>query len=113
MGIGHGDGGHSYDWPGAEGEDGVVPPLAILLLPGGISPRRGPYWDQSLKTETFLVKILCLYIEQAASLFALGSFFLLTLLLIRTSLLIKQFNKPITFQHQPQEGPQHKQDHCA
>ena len=71
----HGGIGHSHDRPGAEGEDGVVLPLAILLLPGGTFPRRGPYWDQSLKTETFLVKILCLYIEQAASLFALGSYF--------------------------------------
>lgn len=71
----HGGVGHSHDRPGAEGEDGVVPPLAVLLLPGGTSPRRGPYWDQSLNTETLLIKIFCLYIEQAASLFALGSFF--------------------------------------
>lgn len=49
--------GHSHDRPGAEGEDGVVPPLAVLLLPGGTSPRRGPYWDQSLNTETLLIKI--------------------------------------------------------
>ena len=68
----HGGTGQSPDRPVAEGEDGVVPPLAILLLPGGNSPRRGPYWDQSLKTETLLVKIFCLYIEQAASLFELG-----------------------------------------
>jgi hypothetical protein len=63
--------------------------LAILLLPGGTSLWRGPYWDKSLKTGTFLVKILCLYIKQAASLFALGSVFSLALDLICTLLLIK------------------------
>ena len=36
-------------------------------------------YDQSLKTETFLVNIFCLYIGHAASLFALGQFFSLTL----------------------------------
>ena len=37
---GHGDGGHSHGCHGAEGEDGVVPPLAVLLLPGR-TPHRG------------------------------------------------------------------------
>ena len=32
---GHGDGGHSHGCHGAEGEDCVVPSLAVLLLPGG------------------------------------------------------------------------------
>ena len=86
---GQGDGGHSYDQPRTQGKDGVFPPLAILLLPGGASLWRGLYWDQSLKTGTFLVKIICLYVEQAASPFALGSFFSLALDLICTSLLIK------------------------
>ena len=54
--YGHGDGGHSHDWPGEEGEDGVFPPLAILLLPGGTSLWRGPLWDQSLKTEILSCK---------------------------------------------------------
>jgi hypothetical protein len=31
---GHGDGGHSHGCHGAEGEDGVVQPLAVLLLRG-------------------------------------------------------------------------------
>jgi hypothetical protein len=79
----------SHNRPGAEGEDAVFPPLAILLLPGGTSPRKGPYWDQSLKTETVLVKTLCLYIEETAILFALGSFFSLTHDLICRSPLIK------------------------
>ena len=30
----HGDGGHGHGCLGAEGEDSVVPPLAVLLLPG-------------------------------------------------------------------------------
>jgi hypothetical protein len=49
--YGHGDGGHSHDWPGAEGEDGVVLPLAVLLLPGRTPHWRGPRWDQSPNTE--------------------------------------------------------------
>ena len=32
---GHCDGGHGHGCLGAEGEDGVVPPVAVLLLPGG------------------------------------------------------------------------------
>ena len=31
---GHCDGGHGHGCLGAEGEDSVVPPLAVLLLPG-------------------------------------------------------------------------------
>ena len=110
----HGGVGHSHDRPGAEGEDGVVPPLVVLLLPGRTSPRRGPYWDQSLITETLLIKILCLYIEQITGLFALDSFlFHLTLVLICTSPLIKLLNKPNIFQYRPREGPRYGHDHCT
>ena len=53
-----GDGGHSYDQLRAEGEDGVFPPLAILLLLEGTPSRGGPAQDQSLKTEIlFLTKL--------------------------------------------------------
>ena len=37
---GHCDGGHGHGCLGAEGEDGVVPPLAVLLLPER-TPRMG------------------------------------------------------------------------
>ena len=50
---GHGGGGHGHGFPGAEGEDGVVPPLAVLLLPGRTPRLRGPLRDQSFKLSFF------------------------------------------------------------
>ena len=74
---GHCDGGHGHGCPGAEGEDGVVPPLAVLLLPGW-TPRRGV-----VSVNSRLNQVFSLYIEQGKGLsFAwlnFGFFLLLTL----------------------------------
>ena len=67
----HGGVGHGHDRSRAEGEDGVVPPLVVLLLPGGTSPRRGPHWDQSLIPQELSPCLNLLYVHRAgACLFA-------------------------------------------
>ena len=49
--YGQGDGGHSHDQLRAEEVDGVLPPVAILLLLEGTASHGGPTQNQSLKTE--------------------------------------------------------------
>ena len=85
----HGGVGHGHDRSRAEGEDGVVPPLVVLLLPGGTSPRRGPHWDQSLIPQELSPYQNLLSVHRAgACLFAFGSFLChLTLALNLTSVL--------------------------
>ena len=79
---GHGDGGHSHGCHGAEGEDGVVPPLAVLLLPGG-TPHRGVLSGISRLNRVFFVFLskFSLYIEQGKGLsfaWLISVFFTLT-----------------------------------
>ena len=80
---GHGDGGHDHGSLGADGEDGVVPPLAVLLLHGR-TPRMGVVSGNSRLNRVFSVFLpkFSLYIEQGKGLsfawLTFGLFFTLT-----------------------------------
>ena len=64
---GHGDGGHGHGSLGAEGEDGVVPPLAVLLLSEWTQGSR--LSEQSFKPSIFsFLPKFSLYIEQGKGL---------------------------------------------
>ena len=56
---------------------GVFPPMVVLLLPGGTSPRRGPNCDQLLlPQELSSCQNLSMYIEQVPVYWRPGSFHL-------------------------------------
>ena len=70
----HGDGGHGHGCLGAEGEDSVVPPLAVLLLPGRTLLMGVVSVNSRLNRVLLFLPKISLYIEQGkGSIFLLGS----------------------------------------
>ena len=63
---GHCDGGHGHGCLGAEGEDGVFPPVAVLLLSGMTLPMRVVSANSRLnRVFSFLLKIYYVLVHRA------------------------------------------------
>ena len=66
---------HGHDWPRAEGEVGVFPPVVVLLLPGGPLQRGVPtVISYSYPKNVTPCQNLPMYIEQAPVYWRPGSF---------------------------------------